>query len=120
MGDPTSYANFEEISTKELSLNLSVDFNRKILAGVVTYTIEAHAADVSTLVSTLGGRNNRDIWFFQVLDTRGLNIQDVVAVDSGEHLRYTLGDAHHAFGSPLTIHFPTTLSIERLLYPNLI
>lgn len=53
MGDPTSYANFEEISTKELSLNLSVDFNRKILAGVVTYAIEAHAADVSTLVSTL-------------------------------------------------------------------
>ena len=61
MGDPTSCANFEEISTKELSLNLSVDFNRKILAGVVTYAIEAHAADVSTLVSTLGGRNNRDI-----------------------------------------------------------
>ena len=51
MSDPTSYANFEEISTKELSLNLEVDFNRKILKGVVTYVVEAHA-DVSTLVST--------------------------------------------------------------------
>ena len=51
MGDPTSYANFEEISIKELNLNLSVDFNRKVLAGVVTYVTEAHVADVSTLVS---------------------------------------------------------------------
>ena len=52
---------------------------------------------------------------FQILDTRGLNIQDVVAVDSGEHLKYTLGDAHPAFGSPLTVHLPTNLSAERLL-----
>lgn len=96
--DPTSYANFEEISIKELSLNLEVDFNRKILKGVVTYVVEAHA-DVSTLI----------------LDTRGLNIQDVVAVDSGEHLKYTLGDAHPAFGSPLTVHLPTNLSAESKL-----
>lgn len=51
MDDPTSYANFEEISIKELNLNLSVDFDRKVLAGVVTYVTEAHVADVSTLVS---------------------------------------------------------------------
>jgi len=49
MSDPTSYANFEEISTKELNLNLEVDFNRKILKGVVTFLIEAHA-NTSTLV----------------------------------------------------------------------
>ena len=55
MSDPTSYANFEEISTKELSLNLEVDFNRKILKGVVTYVVEAHV-DVSTLVSTPFGK----------------------------------------------------------------
>ena len=52
---------------------------------------------------------------FQILDARGLNIHDVVAVDSGEHLKYTLGDAHPAFGSPLTVHLPTNLSPERLL-----
>lgn len=56
-------------------------------------------------------------YFFQILDSRGLNIQDVVAVDSGEHLKYTLGDAHPAFGSPLTVHLPTSLSADRLL-PN--
>lgn len=39
----------------------------------------------------------------------------MVAVDSGEHLKYTLGDAHPAFGSPLTVHLPTNLSAERLL-----
>ena len=53
MPDPTSYANFEEISTKELSLNLEVDFNRKILKGVVTHVVEAvpqARRDVSTLV----------------------------------------------------------------------
>ena len=52
MPDPTSYANFEEISTKELNLNLEVDFKRKILKGVVTYVLEAHG-NVSTLVSTI-------------------------------------------------------------------
>lgn len=50
MSDPTSYANFEEISTKELNLSLEVDFSRKILKGVATYVVEAHT-DVSTLVS---------------------------------------------------------------------
>lgn len=50
MSDPTSYANFEEISVTELSLNLEVDFTRKILKGVVTYTVEAHV-DVTNLVS---------------------------------------------------------------------
>ena len=34
---------------------------------------------------------------------------------SGEHLKYTLGDAHPTFGSPLTVHLPAALSAERLL-----
>ena len=50
MSDPSSYTNFEEISTKELSLNLEVDFKRKILKGVVTFVLKAHK-DVSNLVS---------------------------------------------------------------------
>lgn len=54
MSDPSSYANFEEISTKELTLNLEVDFKRKILKGVVTLVVEAQINDASILVRTGG------------------------------------------------------------------
>ncbi|XP_065909556.1 leukotriene A-4 hydrolase-like [Dysidea avara] len=88
--DPTSYSNFEDASAKELDIKLEVDFKRKILKGVVTFVIDIHHDDTSRLV----------------LDTRDLVILNVVAAESGERLEYTLGDAHPAFGSPLTVQLP--------------
>src|SRR4051812_42179301 len=82
--DVHSFARPEEATVKHLSLNLSVDFERKQLSGSAALQIEHRGA--SQLV----------------LDTNGLTISRV-KLDSGTEPRFTLGEPVKYLGRSLTI-----------------
>ena len=44
----------------------------------------------------------------QVLDTRDITVKQVNN-DAGEILKYSFGDAHKAFGTPLNIELPNAM-----------
>ncbi|MFN0159168.1 MAG: M1 family metallopeptidase [Bacteroidota bacterium] len=83
--DPHSFAHHDEVVVKHLDLQLSVDFERKVLDGEATLTIE-NLTGADTLF----------------LDTRDLTIHGV-ALDGTTGTTFTLGEAQPHLGRPLVI-----------------
>lgn len=50
-GDPNSYARPEECIVTDLSLDVQVDFSRKVIAGTATYDCERRQDGIDVLVS---------------------------------------------------------------------
>jgi leukotriene A-4 hydrolase/aminopeptidase len=106
--DAHSYSNPEEIRVRHVHLNLTVLFDRKVLRGTSTLTIERAQAGANTLK----------------LDTRDLKIIGVSASrdgTGGRPAQFTLGAADKILGAPLTIQLPpwaTKVSIEYETSPN--
>lgn len=86
--DDHSYARPQEARVSHVDLDLTADFNQKILKGTATLTLvtEANAKQV-------------------ILDTRALNIESVTDA-SGAPLKFTLGKGNDMMGKPLTIELP--------------
>ncbi|MCU1244330.1 MAG: family peptidase, partial [Acidobacteria bacterium] len=84
--DPHSYANPREVSVDHLSLDLSVDFAKKVLSGTATLTIVNHT----------GARE-------LVLDSNGLRIAAVTLQPGGSSSAFTLAPPDPILGSALHI-----------------
>jgi leukotriene A-4 hydrolase/aminopeptidase len=106
--DAHSYSNPEQVRVRHVALNLDVLFDRKILKGLATLTIERAQAGADTLK----------------LDTRDLKIDSVLASRDGSGFgpaQFTLGAADKILGAPLTIQLPpkaTKVAIEYETSPN--
>jgi aminopeptidase N len=82
--DPHSYAKPDEARVLNVSLDLKVDFKRKVLAGTCTLAIAAR-------------EDAREI----VLDVKGLNIG--VVSGAGRTLPFTIGASDAERGAPMTV-----------------
>ncbi|MBV8519468.1 MAG: M1 family metallopeptidase [Acidobacteria bacterium] len=85
MNDIHSFARPDEAVVRHLALDLAVDFERQILSGSATLSIDVHD----------GARE-------LVLDTNGLTI-DRVTLDDGSETTFALGDEQPYLGRSLTI-----------------
>lgn len=92
--DAHSYANFNEVRVEHMSLDLEVDFDRKVLDGSVRLDL-----------------NNISKGNTLILDVRKLSIKEII-LDNGKKTNFELGDESKIFGSPLTIEIlPTTKNV---------
>eukprot|EP01059_Diplonema_ambulator_P034177 TRINITY_DN752_c0_g1_i6.p1 TRINITY_DN752_c0_g1~~TRINITY_DN752_c0_g1_i6.p1 ORF type:complete len:670 (+),score=225.57 TRINITY_DN752_c0_g1_i6:70-2079(+) len=87
VGDPSSYANFEEVVVKHMSIDWNVDFKASEVQGTVELHVEA-LQDADKIV----------------LDSRDLTIHKITVGAEETQVRYTEGDDSDAFGTPITIH----------------
>jgi leukotriene A-4 hydrolase/aminopeptidase len=94
--DPHSFARVEEAIVKHLSLDLNVDFNRKMISGNATLTIE-RKSDAGVIH----------------LDTRGLTIDSIVSADDNTALKFELKSPVEFMGSELIVSLlPETKKIK--------
>ena len=101
--DPHSFANFNQVRSRHLVLDLAVDFTRQQLTGYVEHRLERVDPAVQRLV----------------LDTRHLKIAAVTASQDGRHWQntaYLLGIADPLKGQPLTIQLQPDTQAVRVYY----
>lgn len=93
--DPHSYSEPTDAVVKHLNLNLDVSFEKKMLSGSATWSIE--------------NRGGADKIIF---DTHNLVIEKVITETDGSELPFTLGENDPILGQPLTIGItPETIQI---------
>src|SRR5262245_63149571 len=106
--DAHSYSNPEQVRVRHVDLNLDVLFDRKVLKGVSTLTIERIKPDADSLK----------------LDTRDLKIIKAYTSNDGINFtpaEFTLGAADKILGAPLAVQLPpqaTKVRIEYETSPN--
>jgi aminopeptidase N len=101
--DPDSYANFNQVRSKELMLNLTVDFTRQRLSGYVEHEL---------------------VWLDSAarritLDSKDLEISKVEFLDAEQHWQaaaYLIGVGDALRGQPLRIQFPAQIKKVRVHY----
>jgi leukotriene A-4 hydrolase/aminopeptidase len=101
--DAHSYSNPEQIRVRHVALDLDVLFDRKVLKGSSTLTIDRAQPGADTLK----------------LDTRDLKIINVEASADGTGFtpaQFTLGAADKILGAPLTIQLPAQATKVRIEY----
>ncbi|MES0874955.1 M1 family metallopeptidase [Sinimarinibacterium thermocellulolyticum] len=101
--DPHSYANTSAFATQHFVLDLSVDFERRVLAGHVVLQLERRDASARTLV----------------LDTRDLDIRAVSVGPRGAALTptaFSLDARDPILGSALRIELPPSADTVRIDY----
>lgn len=84
--DPNTLSNYNNFRTTNTSVDFTVDFDKKILAGNVTLTVQSITDGESDEV---------------ILDTSFLDIKDVKL--NGQSLTWKLGSRFEPYGSPLSI-----------------
>lgn len=101
-GDPHSHANTQAFQTRHLSLDLRVDFARRILDGSAELQLQRLDPQATTLI----------------LDTRDLDIAAVEAGTAGAMrvTTYTVGHRDAILGSPLNIAMPAGADRVRIRY----
>jgi leukotriene-A4 hydrolase len=102
--DPHSFSQPEQVRVRHVSLDLSVDFEQRKLAGTADLYI-VRADNSSPLV----------------LDTRDLTIHKAEAGDENGNYRpakWTVGQRDSILGSPLTITMPEKASRVRIVYES--
>jgi leukotriene-A4 hydrolase len=103
VADEHSYAEPAKVCTKDLALDLAIDFASKTLAGTATLTLEWIDPAATQLI----------------LDTRELTIAKVEGVDAAgawAPLQFALAAPHALLGSKLTIETPTRPAQVRITY----
>ena len=80
-----SYSNIEEINTTHLHLDVLVDFENKVLKGVVRHTMN------NTGVTTA------------IFDVYGLNIEKITLGEDEKETTYTIGEEVLTLGAPLIV-----------------
>ncbi|XP_067931496.1 leukotriene A-4 hydrolase-like isoform X1 [Watersipora subatra] len=96
LGDPNSFSRPEDCVITDLSLDIEVDFGRKVVKGKGTYTCKRVSVGADVLI----------------LDTDRLTISRVYCKDSSTDLQFTLADPVDKFGSKLQIILLSTFSSE--------
>lgn len=102
--DVHSYGNPEQLRVKHVDLDLAVLFDRKVLQGTATLTLERHAASEALK-----------------LDTRDLKISKAEASTDGNSFApaaFTLGTADKILGAPLTVTVPPNVRKVRIEYES--
>lgn len=101
--DLHSYANPEQVRVRHIDLDLEVLFDRKVLNGVVTLSLERALGNAEALK----------------LDTRDLKISKAEASSDGASFtptQFTLGEADKILGAPLTVQLPAQANKVRIEY----
>jgi aminopeptidase N len=101
--DPHSYANAPDIQVKHADLDLSVDFDRRVVAGTATLTVDRAPGYRGPLV----------------LDTRTLDIKGAECGTQTTQLsacKWSLGKPDPILGSALTIDVPVSAKLVRIRY----
>lgn len=101
-GDPHSYAQTAEFTTRHVKLDLSVDFSKRVIAGTAELELLRGPQPSPTLV----------------LDTRDLDIVSVEAGRGGRYVqtRWRLAPRDPILGSALAIAMPTDADRVRIRY----
>ena len=97
--DPHSYARSNESKVTHLNLNLTVDFEKKILFGKAILTIESEK-----------GANKIH------LDTRDLNIEKITLNNSDAVAKYSLGNEEKFLGKELIIDIDSATTLITIHY----
>jgi leukotriene-A4 hydrolase len=91
--DDHSYANVNEVRTTHLTLDLSVDFDKKVLSGTAKWDIKNYTRAKKI-----------------VLDVGKLSIKEII-LDNGRPAKFKLGESDSVKGESLTINIePSTTS----------
>lgn len=101
--DVHSYANPDQVRVKHVDLSLHVLFDRKVLKGTATLTLERIKSDVGTIQ----------------LDTRDLTINRVETSPDNNNFtatQFQLGKADRILGAPLTVEIPPPANTVRIEY----
>lgn len=99
--DVHSYSNPEQVRVSHVDLDLEVMFDRKVLKGTSTLTLERKGD------------------YPLILDTRDLKIIKTEASNDGSNftpVQFTLGEADKILGAPLTIQLPAQAAKVRIEY----
>ncbi|CAL8136197.1 unnamed protein product [Orchesella dallaii] len=83
--DPSSYSNPEDFVSTQLHLKWEVDFDKKTIAGSLSYEFDVLNKTATQLI----------------LDSRDIHIERILS--NGNPLPYSFGEEHKIFGSPLKI-----------------
>ena len=93
--DDHSFANFNEVRVNHISLDLTVDFDQKVLSGSARLSLN-NITETNTLV----------------LDVGDLSVNEII-LDNGEATTFSLGKESEIFGQSLSIAIePTTEWVE--------
>lgn len=101
--DVHSFANPAQVRVKHVDLNLDVLFDRKVLKGSATLTIERKQTDATELK----------------LDTRELKVFKAEVSSDGDNFaatKFALGQADKILGAPLTVELPAQATKVRIEY----
>jgi leukotriene-A4 hydrolase len=88
--DPHSYANYHEALVTFIDIDLTIDFDRKILYGSTELTATVKHDNIG----------------FLLLDTRGLSVENVIDSETNEKLLWTMPRHHKDLGVCLQIPIP--------------
>ena len=100
--DRHSFARPDRVRVKAVDLDLAVDFQTKAIRGSATLTVERPDADAPL-----------------VLDTRGLEVEGITAVDGetpGKAVQFSLGKADPILGAALTVELPPGTTRVKVSY----
>ena len=89
--DPASYSNIDEAKVTDVFLKLDLNFDRKVLDGSVTLTIEKVRPEATHVL----------------LDSRDLQISGVVDEASGQKLDFSVAEPGFV-GSKVEVKLPTS------------
>jgi leukotriene-A4 hydrolase len=92
-GDPNSYARPDEVKTSHIHIDWDIHFDKNIVDGICTYTMEKVDPKVNVVI----------------MDAKGLNISSIQLKSTGEDLKYTI-DGDTSQGSRLQIQLPAETS----------
>ncbi len=102
--DIHSFSNPQQIAVKHVDLDWNVLFDKKILQGTATLTLERTSDDKTAPL---------------ILDTRDLNIEKAETSADGKNFKPTtfkIGETDKFLGAPLTINLPENAKFVRVYY----
>ena len=102
--DVHSFSNPQAVRVKHVDLDWSVLFDKKILQGMATLSVERTSADKTAPV---------------ILDTRDLNIEKTETSTDGKTFKsatFKIGGTDKFLGAPLTIQLPADAKFVRIYY----
>lgn len=110
--DVHSYANVNDVYTTHLHLNLTVDFENKLISGIVEHKIN-NVKGVDKII----------------FDVKDLEIEKVTIGENNQEAKFEIGESEELLGAPLTvqitpetkivkIHYKTTDKTEALQFLN--
>uniref|UniRef100_A0A6B2E589 Putative bifunctional leukotriene a4 hydrolase/aminopeptidase lta4h n=1 Tax=Phlebotomus kandelakii TaxID=1109342 RepID=A0A6B2E589_9DIPT len=96
--DPSSFSNADEVITKHVNLDWTVDFQRSVLAGSAEISMKILASEIDQI-------------FLDVSDLK-INSVDLVQPEGSFPVTFNVSDFTENIGSKLTIYLPTMTTGE--------